>query len=105
MVDDFVVEVKYLEYLQKGRCMNDNDFFTTIYKKKKLYNFIVHTVGNPENISRDTTFKPGSAKLCPHHDRISLQVKGQYLEEKISYLKVGPQDRHKHCDDHIFHCH
>ena len=48
MVEDFVAEVTYLEYLQKERCMNDNHFFiATIYKKKKRYNFIVHTVGYP----------------------------------------------------------
>ena len=51
MVEDFVAEVTYLEYLQKERCMNDNHVFkTTIYKKKKKYNFIVHTVGYPPKI-------------------------------------------------------
>ena len=30
-----------------------------------------------ENISRDTTFKPGRAKLGLQHDRISLQEKCQ----------------------------
>ena len=43
--------------------------------KKEIQLYSAHRRLSSENISRDTTFKPGRAKLCLQHDRISLQVK------------------------------
>ena len=50
-------------------------FITTIYKKKKIQFHSSHRKLSSENISRDTNFKPGRAKLGLQHDRISLQLK------------------------------
>ena len=96
---DFVAEATYLEYLQKERCMNDNHVFDNndLKEEKEIQLHSAHRRLSSENISRGTTFKPGRAKLRLQHDCISLQVKCQYLDEKISCLKVGPQDMHKHC--------
>ena len=44
-------------------------------KEIKLHS--THRRLSSENISSDTTFKPGRAKLGLQHDRISLQVKCQ----------------------------
>ena len=97
MVEDFVADVTYLEYLQKERCMNDNHVFhNDLKEEKEIQLHSAHRRLSSENILRDTNFKPGSAKPDLQHFRISLQVKCKYLEEKISYLKVGPQDMHKH---------
>ena len=101
MVEDFVAEVTYLEYLQKERCINDNHVFHNVddlQEEKEIQLHSAHRRLSYVNIPRDTTFKPGRAKLVLYHDRILLQVKYQsYLKEKISYLKVGPQDMHKYC--------
>ena len=79
MVEDFVVEVTYLEYLQKERCMNDiHDFHKNdLQEEKEIQLHSEHRSLPFENISRDTTFKPGRAKLGLQNDRISLQVKCQ----------------------------
>ena len=79
--------------------MNDNHVFhnNDLQEEKEIQLHSAHRRLFSENISRDITSKPGRAKLGLRNDRISLQVKCQYLEEKISYLKVGPQDMHKHC--------
>ena len=79
MVEDFVVEVTYLEYLQKERCMNDNHVFhnNDLQEEKEIQLHSSHRRLSSENISRDTTYKPGRAKLGLQHDRISLQVKCQ----------------------------
>ena len=47
-------------------------FITRIYKKKERDT--THRRLSSENISRDTAFKPGRAKLGIQHDRISLQA-------------------------------
>ena len=79
MVEDFVVEVTYLEYLQKERCMNDNHVFLNndLQEGIEIQLHSAHRRLSSENISRDTTFKPGRVKLGLQHDRISLQVKCQ----------------------------
>ena len=71
--------------------MNDNHVFhnNDLQEEKEIQLHSAHRTLSSENISRDTSFKPGRAKLGLQHDRISQQVKCQYyLEEKISYLKV-----------------
>ena len=78
-----------LECLQKESCMNDDNVFhnNDLQEEKEIQLHSAHRRLSSENnnISRDTTFKPGRAKLGLQHDRISLQVKcQQYLEEKIS---------------------
>ena len=51
MVEDFVAEVTYLEYLQEERCMNDNHaFHNNDLQEEKEINFIVQTVGYPLKI-------------------------------------------------------
>ena len=83
MVEDFVAEVTYLEYLEKERRMNDNHVFhNDLQEEKEIQLHSAHRRLSSENTSRDITFKPGRAKLGLEHDRISLQVKCQYLEEK-----------------------
>ena len=78
MVEDFVSEATYLEYLQKERCMNDNHVFhNDLQKNKEIQLHSAHRRLSSENISRGTTFKPGRAKLALQHDCISLQVKCQ----------------------------
>ena len=79
--------------------MNDNHVFhnNDLEEEKEIHLRSAHHKLSSENISRGTTFKLGRATLGLQHDRISLEVKCQYPEEKISYLKVGPQDMHKHC--------
>ena len=78
MVEDFVTEATYLEYLQKERCMNDNHVFhNNLQEEKEIQLHSAHRRLSSENISRDTTFKPRRAKLDLQHDRISLQVKCQ----------------------------
>ena len=76
MVEDFVAEDTYLEYLQEERCMNDNHAFhnNDLQVEKEIQLHSVHRRLSFENISRDTTFKPGRAKLGLQHDRISLQA-------------------------------
>ena len=79
--------------------MTDNHVFHSndLQEEKEIQLHSAHRRLSSENISRDTSFKPDRAKLGQQHDRISLQVKCQHLEEKISYLKVGSEDMHKHC--------
>ena len=79
--------------------MNDNHIFhnNDLLEEREIQVHSANRRLSSENISRDTSFKPGRAKLGVQHDRISLQVKYQYLEEKISHLKVESQDMHKHC--------
>ena len=76
--------------------MKDNHVFRNndLQEEKEIQLHSAHCRLSSENISQDTTFKPGRAKLGLQHYRISLQVKCQYLEEKISYHKVEPQDMH-----------
>ena len=77
----------YIEYLQKEGCMNDNHVFhNDLQEEKEVQLHSAHRRLSSENISRDTTLKPSRAKVGLQHDRISLQVKYQYLEENISYL-------------------
>ena len=76
MVEDFVAEVKYLEYLKKERCMNDN-YNNDLQEEKEIQLHSGHRRLSSQNISRDPTFKPDRAKLGLQHDRISLQVKCQ----------------------------
>ena len=58
--------------------MNDNHVFhNDLQKEKEMQFHSAHRRLSSENISRDTTFKPGRAKLGLQHDRISLQVKCQ----------------------------
>ena len=68
--------------------MNDNHVFQSnnLQEEKEIQLHSAHHRLSCENISRDTTFKPGRAKLGLRHDRISLLVKCHYLEEKISLL-------------------
>ena len=79
MVEDYVAEVTYLEYLQKEKCVNDNHVFhnNDLQEEKEIQLDSAHRRLSCENISGDTTFKPGRAKLGLQHDRISLQVKCQ----------------------------
>ena len=72
MVEDFLAEVTYLEYLQKERCMNDNHIFhnNDLQEGKDLQLHGAHRRLFSENLSRDTTFKPGRAKLGLQHDHI-----------------------------------
>ena len=79
MVEDFVSEVMYLEYLQKERCMNDNHVLhnNDLQEEKEIQLHSAQCRLSSENISRDTAFKPGRAKLGLQQDRISLQVKYQ----------------------------
>ena len=78
MVEDYVAEVTYLEYLNKERCMNDNHVFhNDLQKEKEIQLHSAYHRLFSENVSCDTTFKPGRAKLGLQHDRISLQVKCQ----------------------------
>ena len=74
MVDDFVAEVTYLEYLQKESCVNDNHVFhnNDLQEEKEVQLHSAHRRLSSENISCDTTFKPCRAKLGLQHDRISL---------------------------------
>ena len=76
MVEDFIAKVTYLEYLQKVRCMNDNHVFhiNELQEEKEIQLHSAHRSLSSENISRDTTFKPGRANLGLQHDRISLQA-------------------------------
>ena len=46
-----------------------------LQEEKEIQLHSAHIGLSSENISRDTTFKPGRAKLGLQHDRISLQVK------------------------------
>ena len=58
--------------------MNDNHVIDNDLQEEKEIE--LHSADrrlSSENISRDTTFKPGRAKLGLQHDRISLQVKYQ----------------------------
>ena len=59
--------------------MNDNHVFhnNELQEEKIIQLHSAHRRLSSENISRDTTFKPGRAKLGLQHDRISLQVKCQ----------------------------
>ena len=78
MVEDFVAEVTYLEYLKKERCMNDNHVFhNDLQEGKGIQLHSTHRRLSSENLSRYITFKPCRAKLDLQHDRISLQVKCQ----------------------------
>ena len=80
--------------------MKDNHIFrdNDLQEEKEIQLHSAHRRLSCENISRDTTFEPGRAEVGLQHDRILLQVQcQQYREEKISYLKVGPQDMHRHC--------
>ena len=74
MVEDFVAEVTYLEYLQKESCMTDNHVFYNNYlqEEKEIQLHSAHHMLSSENISRDTTFTPGREKLGRQHNRISL---------------------------------
>ena len=76
MVEDFIVEVTYLEYLQKESCMNDDNVFhnNDLQEEKEIQLHSAHRRLSFENISRDITFKPGRAKLGLQHDSISLKV-------------------------------
>ena len=60
MVEDFVAEVTYLEYLQKERCINDNHVFHSndIQEEKEIQLHSAHHRLSSKNISRETTFKP-----------------------------------------------
>ena len=71
--------------------MNDDHIFhnNDLQEEKEIQLHSTHHRLSSENLSRDITFKPSRAKLGLQHDHISLQVKCQYLEEKISYLKLG----------------
>ena len=89
-------------YLEKEKCMNYSIYSHVFHnndlqEEKEIQVHSAHRRLSSENISRGITFKPGRAKLGLQHDRISLQEKCEYLEEKISYLRVGPQDMHKYC--------
>ena len=77
MVEDFVAEVTYLEYLQKGRCMNDNHIFhnNDLQEEKEIQLHSAHRRLYSENISLDTTFNPGRGKLGLQYDSIPPQVK------------------------------
>ena len=79
MVEDFVAKATHLEYLQKERCKNDNHVFhnNDLQEEKEIQLHSAHRSLSSENISRDSTFKPGRAKLGLQHDRIQLQVKCQ----------------------------
>ena len=51
MVENFVAEFTYLEYLQKDRPINDNQIFhNNDLQEEKEINFIVQTVGYPLKI-------------------------------------------------------
>ena len=65
MVEDFVAEVTYLEYLQKERCMNDNHVFykNDLQEEKDIQLHCAHRRLSSENLFRDITFKPGRIKL------------------------------------------
>ena len=73
-MEGFITEVTYLEYLQKERCMNDNHVFhnNELQEEKEI-----QLPSAYRRLPRDTTFKPGRAKLVQEHDRTSLQVKCQ----------------------------
>ena len=73
MVEDFVAEVTYLEYLQKESCMNDNHVFhnNDLQEEKEIQRHSAHHRLSSENIYCDTTFKPGRAKLGLQLDRLS----------------------------------
>ena len=60
MVEYFVAEVTYLEYLQKERCMNVNHVFHSndLQEEKEIQLHSAHHRLSSENVSRDTTFKP-----------------------------------------------
>ena len=59
--------------------MNDNHDFhnNDLQEEKEIQLHSAHRRLSSENIFRDTSFKPGRAKLGLQHDRISLQVKCQ----------------------------
>ena len=58
--------------------MNNNYVFhNNDLQEKEIQLHSAHRRLSFENISRDTIFKPGRAKLGLQHDRISLQVKCQ----------------------------
>ena len=88
MVENFVAEVTHLEYLQKEGHMNYNHVFhkNDLQEEKEMQLHSAHRGLSSENLSRDTTFNPGRAKLDLQHDRITLQVKCHYLDEKILLL-------------------
>ena len=72
MVEDFVAEDTYLEYLKKERSVNDNHAFhnNDLQEEKDIQLHSAHRRLSSENISRDITFKPGREKLGLQHDRI-----------------------------------
>ena len=59
--------------------MNDNHVFhnNDLQEEKEIQLNSANRRLSSENISRETTFKPGRAKLGLQHDSISLQVKCQ----------------------------
>ena len=59
--------------------MKDNHVFRNndFQEEKEIQLHSAHRRLSSENISRDTTFKPGRAKLGVQHDCIALQVKCQ----------------------------
>ena len=65
MVEDFIAEVTYLEYLQKERCINDNHVFHSndLQEEREIQLQSAHVRLPSGNISRDTTFKPDRGKL------------------------------------------
>ena len=74
MVEDFIAEVTYLEYLQKEMCMNDNHVFRNndLQEQKEIQLHGAPRRLSSKNLSRDTTLKPGRAKLGLQNDRTSL---------------------------------
>ena len=58
--------------------MNDNHVFhNDLQEENEIQLHSAHHRLSSENISRDTTVKPGRANLGLQHNRISLQVKFQ----------------------------
>ena len=75
MVEDFIAEVTYLEYLQKETCMNDNHIFhNELQEEKEIQLHSAHRRLSSGKISRDTTFKPGRAKLDLQHDHSKMPI-------------------------------
>ena len=73
---------------QKDGCMNDNHVFHNNHLKEEK-DIQLHRLF-PENLSRDTTFKPGRAKLCLQHDRISLlENVNNNWKKRYPSLKLG----------------
>ena len=59
MVEDFVAEITYLEYLQNEWCMNDNRVFhKDLQKEKEIQLHSAHRRLSSENLSRDNTLSP-----------------------------------------------